>query len=242
MTGQGEGTYSVASGSNMDGLQPGVLSNFNAMVAEYQSLGGKHPVRVNRAFASYEQQAEIYKKYGPGRAARPGNSAHNYGIAIDIDRGAANEMASMGLLAKYGFERPVRGEPWHLQVAGVSAAMAKKGIFSADMPAAQGGDTVAQVGSEGATGTAPTISPSAAAKAGTGSVSTSMATETGLPAEKAAYDPRTPTVPSLQGEGKMAAANPDRNVASPSGHGAARIPEFSYADPTFFALNLGALA
>lgn len=235
-----QGSYSVAAGSNLDKMQPGVMSNFNAMVAEYQSMGGKHKVNVNRGFATHEQQAELYQKYGSKRAARPGNSAHNFGIAIDIDRGAAGDMERMGLLAKYGFERPIGHEPWHLQVAGVSAAMAKNGIYSADAPSAQGGgEQVAQA--KTATSAAPPLSTSSTAKAGTGDVRTSMDTSSGLPPEQAAYDPRPTAFPqTAQGDGQVGAGL-SRNAASPSGHGASRIPEFSYADPTFFALNLGAL-
>jgi len=62
-----------------------------------------------------------------------------------------------------------------------------------------------------------------------------------LPPEQAAYDPRPPiTNPATQGSGQ-AVSGLSRNSATPSGHGTSRIPEFSYADPTFFALNLGAL-
>ncbi len=239
----GKGSYAVAAGSNLDKMQPGVMSNFNSMVAEYQSLGGKQRVSINRGFATHEQQAALFQKYGPGRAARPGNSAHNYGIALDIDRGAANEMERMGLLAKYGFERPLGHEPWHLQVAGVSAAMAKNGIYSADTPSAQGGgaDQVAQAGVPSTTSSAPPLSTSSTSKAGTGDVRTSMETSSGLPPEQAAYDPRPPiTNPATQGSGQ-AVSGLSRNSATPSGHGTSRIPEFSYADPTFFALNLGAL-
>lgn len=236
------GLYKVAPGSNMEGLRPEVLSNFDAMVAEYKQRGGKHPVNVNRAFASYEQQEALFKKYGPGRAARPGRSAHNFGVAIDIDRAAANEMAEMGLLDKYGFDRPVRGEPWHLQVKGVSAAMARQGIYSADHPNSQGGDPEATAS---ATRGAPAGSqaPSVMARAQTDPTqpATKMVRETGTTPEKAVYDPRPKAAPTEKPEGQMVGAR-SSNAAMPAGHGAARIPEFSYADPTFFALNLGALS
>lgn len=217
--------YTAAADANMDGLQPSVRNNFEAMVAEYKQNGGTQPVKVNRAFATFDQQAAMYKKYGPGRAAKPGNSAHNYGIAIDADRGALNDMDRMGLLSKYGFERPVSGEPWHLQVAGVSAAMAKNGVFSADNTAAQGDRS----------------SPSKIAGIGTANQpTTQVTTKKGSSPESAAYSaaPRAPASAQQGGSDTTARSSVQ---ATPAGHGTARIPEFSWNDPTFFALNLGAL-
>jgi len=225
-------TYTVASGSNLNRMQPGVMSRFDAMVAEYQSMGGTQPVRVNRGFATHEQQAQLFQKYGPGRAARPGFSAHNHGVAIDIDRGAANEMDRMGLLSKHGFERPVRGEPWHLQVAGVTAQMARNGIYSADHPSVQGDRSASK-------SSGMYSSPSMVASSASGS-NTDPVTNTGLPPEKAAYEPSADvTTPQVTSE-PVASRSPVRG-ATPAGHGASRIPEFSYADPTFFAMNLGAI-
>lgn len=230
--------YNAAAGANMDGLQPSVRTNFEAMVSEYKSRGGKHPVNVNRAFATHEQQAALFAKYGPGRAARPGNSAHNYGVAIDIDRAAANDMASMGLLDKYGFDRPVAGEPWHLQVKGVTAAMAKKGIYSADSPSKQGGGDEEAVASRGASQNAPSVM---SAQPSSESPETRVQRENGLPAETAAYSPKQAPA-AAKSESSQKAQVPGVDVATPAGHGVSRIPEFSYGDPTFFALNLGALA
>lgn len=195
------------------------------MVAEYKQRGGTHNVRVNRAFATFAQQQAIFEKYGPGRAARPGNSAHNYGIALDIDRGAANEMSKMGLLAKYGFERPVNGEPWHLQVAGVSAAMAKNGVFSADDTSKQGDrkDSSTLLAANNV-GVAP---------------STQVVTQKGSSPEKAAYSPVAANTTAMKEE-KVTNARSGVQ-ATPAGHGTARVPEFSWNDPSFFALNLGAL-
>lgn len=236
--------YRAASDANMDGLQPHVRSNFEAMVAEYKQRGGKFPVSVNRAFASYEQQAALFKKYGPGRAARPGRSAHNFGVAIDIDSPAANEMAKMGLLDKYGFDRPVKGEPWHLQVKGVSAAMARQGIYSADAPVDQGAPAEATAKRE-ASRSAPSVLASAdrdALPSGEMKPVTSVRREEGLSPEAAAYS-STPSAKVMSDTGSSKKGDvPGMQAASPSGHGTARIPEFSFGDPTFFALNLGALA
>lgn len=233
--------YRAAADANMGGLQPHVRSNFEAMVTEYKQRGGKYPVSVNRAFASYEQQAALFKKYGPGRAARPGRSAHNYGVAIDIDSPAANEMARMGLLDKYGFDRPVKGEPWHLQVKGVSAAMARQGIYSADTPSAQGDTGTFLSADSGGSQQAPSVLATADA-GNTNQPETRVKRENGKSAEAAAYNPKSASSMVAKDDTSAGASAPSTNTATPSGHGTTRIPEFSYGDPTFFALNLGALS
>jgi hypothetical protein len=77
----------------------------------------------------------------PGMAAKPGSSLHNSGLAVDIPSNTANELDKLGLLQKYGMERPISNEPWHIQPKGVSVAAAKSGIYSADAPKDQGAST-----------------------------------------------------------------------------------------------------
>ena len=44
---------------------------------------------------------------------------HNFGVAFDTNSPNGNELASMGLLEKYGFRRPVAKEAWHIEDAGI---------------------------------------------------------------------------------------------------------------------------
>ena len=99
-------------------LDPNVRELFTGMAKEYNSLTGKS-IPVTEAFRSYEDQMNLYKKY-PGKAAKPGNSTHEYGLAIDIDSKVADELDKLGLLRKYGFTRPIGGEKWHIEPIGVS--------------------------------------------------------------------------------------------------------------------------
>lgn len=104
---------------DVDGLNKVFKGKFSGMADEYREKTGKK-IQVNSGFRSMEKQAELYQKMGPGKAARPGNSMHNYGLAIDINSTDGNKLESMGLLKKYGFNRPLSHEKWHVQLAGVT--------------------------------------------------------------------------------------------------------------------------
>lgn len=109
--------------AKLNGVHPAVLKLFKGMVEEYAEITGK-TVRVNDGFRSFEEQKALHEK-DPKKAAPPGSSLHESGLAIDIDSAVADEMEKMGLMRKYGFTRPVGGEPWHLEPAGIQ--MDRKG-------------------------------------------------------------------------------------------------------------------
>ena len=107
----------LSSGVKLDGLNPELKKNFLAMTEEYGSTTGKK-VPVTDGFRSYDDQMRMKVKYGP-RAAAPGNSPHEYGLAVDADSKVLNEMEQLGLMRKYGFTRPVGAEPWHVEPIGI---------------------------------------------------------------------------------------------------------------------------
>lgn len=125
--------FNVKGDADFDGLQAPVKDNFTGMVREYRDMGGTKPVNVNSAYRSVSKQAELHSK-NPKLAAPPGRSAHNFGLAVDADSAALNDMDRMGLLSRWGFERPVPGEPWHMQPAGIKTKLSSKGMLSADNP------------------------------------------------------------------------------------------------------------
>lgn len=104
---------------DMDGLDSTFSNKFAAMAKEYEERTGRK-IQVNSAYRSTEKQAALYKKLGPGKASKPGNSLHEKGLAIDIQSADANKLAGMGLLDKYGFNRPYNREPWHIEFSGAS--------------------------------------------------------------------------------------------------------------------------
>ena len=109
--------------SNIEGLNPEMRKLFFAMAAEYGSLTNKK-IPIDEAFRTYQDQMSLYQRY-PGKAARPGFSTHEKGLAIDIPSQVANELESLGLLKKYGFTRPIGGEKWHLEPSGIQLDIEK---------------------------------------------------------------------------------------------------------------------
>lgn len=108
----------LANGANIEGLHPSVKRLFLGMAEEYGKLTGKK-IQVNTAYRSFKEQEALYKKYGPGRAARPGSSLHEYGLALDVQSADLEQLEKLGLLRKYGFTRPLGSEPWHIEPAGI---------------------------------------------------------------------------------------------------------------------------
>ena len=102
------------SGADLDGLEGGTKQRLAALAQEYFNATGEK-IQVNTAFRSYEEQMELFKKYGSPRAARPGRSKHEVGLAFDMQSAHAAKAIQMGLFDKYGFHRPVAGETWHIE-------------------------------------------------------------------------------------------------------------------------------
>ena len=114
-----EGIKATVPMSKIHSLDPNVLELFSGMAKEYLTLTGKS-VTVSSAFRSYQDQQALMSKYGAGRAAQPGKSLHEHGLAIDINSKDADELDRLGLMRKYGFTRPIGQERWHIEPAGVA--------------------------------------------------------------------------------------------------------------------------
>lgn len=203
--------FKVAPGVDLDNLNPAVKGNFVSMIEEYKARGGKKPVTINAGFRTFAKQAELHRR-DPKRAAPPGRSAHEKGLAIDTNSPEANDLARMGLLSKYGFAQSAPGEAWHLQAKGTASVLASKGIYSADDPSHQGMSSLG-VGKGNSTPDVASIAPGSdpVSKGTTGASTTGQL--------------RAPTVgrgSSFQG-----------SVES--------IPTFSYLDNSFFVMNIGVL-
>ena len=100
---------------NFTGLKDPVKRRFTAMAAEFKQKTGRK-ITVNSALRTRQEQEALYRKFGPRRAAPPGRSLHESGIAIDVNSVDGNFLAQSGLLQKYGFHRPYNPkEPWHLE-------------------------------------------------------------------------------------------------------------------------------
>lgn len=136
------------SGVDVKGLRPIFVQRVNAFYKEAVSLGYK--ILCTSAYRSYAKQAELFKQYGPGKCAPPGNSTHETGIAIDcrisgpgVDINSITVEASRSgknrdtpefraLLRKYNLHQPLHPmhgasypEHWHIEPIEMPAA--KKG-------------------------------------------------------------------------------------------------------------------
>ena len=120
-------------GVDINNINPGLLQNFKAMAQDYGETTGKS-VLVTSGFRSYAKQEALHKA-DPKKAAPPGKSLHEFGLALDVNSPDLNKLDELGLMRKYGFTRPVGGEPWHTEPAGIQVNLqkAKKDKSFADM-------------------------------------------------------------------------------------------------------------
>jgi len=141
-------SYSTYGKINLKGIRSDVWHNFMGMVQEYHTLKPNKKVQINSGFRNISYQQKLYDQYlkdkaagkNPAPVAKPGSSMHNYGYALDINTPEANDMASLGLLSKWGFHRPVKKgtpgwETWHIEPKGLEYAKIKSGVgVTADGP------------------------------------------------------------------------------------------------------------
>jgi hypothetical protein len=104
--------------ANLDRLHPKTRELFFAMAEEFGRSTGR-PLNVTSGWRDSAKQAQLYRTLPKGQAAPPGRSLHEFGLAIDIDPKDADLLEELGLMRKYGFTRPVGGEKWHLEPAGI---------------------------------------------------------------------------------------------------------------------------
>ena len=125
------GYMKLGTGVTLDGLNDQFKQQLLGAIEEYGNQTGKQ-VTINDGFRTYADQVARKRKYGAGAAA-PGNSIHEFGMAVDINQATLNEMDKLGLLRKYGLTRPVGQEPWHLEPIGIQDNLA---LYKEDTDAA----------------------------------------------------------------------------------------------------------
>ncbi len=89
----------------LDYLYPPFLEKVLAVLAECRARGVDYYILGDGAYRSYAEQAKIYAqgRTTPGAIvthARPGYSAHNYGLAVDCARDA--DLTRAGLQPRWG--------------------------------------------------------------------------------------------------------------------------------------------
>jgi len=109
--------------SKLEGLNPVMHNRFNGMAQEYGELTGQS-IQVNSGYRSMEEQARLHAS-NPQKAAPPGRSLHEFGLAVDINSSDADKAEKLGLMKKYGFTRPVGGETWHIEPSGIQGNLSQ---------------------------------------------------------------------------------------------------------------------
>ncbi len=91
---------------------------FERMAADARTAG--QSLLVTSGWRSYQQQRYLWRRYRQGlgpKAARPGRSNHNRGLAVDLVVGSEEASPTYDWLAgnacRFGFRRTVASEPWH---------------------------------------------------------------------------------------------------------------------------------
>lgn len=216
----------VASGVNVKDLNPAVAKNFQGLATEYTKLTGKKLI-VNSAVRSKEKQKSLWMawlsgKLGANPANAPGTSLHEKGYALDVKPSQVEEMAKLGLLGKYGFERINKpGEAQHIQMAGAEASIASNKIKNR-------ADSVAVASAQSAT------VMDSAAQANTATASKAM------PDNAVANENNQPSQAEQPQQQMSSSASNDSRDSAPTVT-ASTMSTFSFLDPGMYAINVGAM-
>jgi len=161
----------VKPGATNTQLRADVAAAFEAMVADAATAG--YQLQLNSAYRSFAEQQVLYDQFvqdygaevAAGRAALPGTSEHQTGLAVDVgevglpddqvfgDTAAADWVAAnahrFGFILRYPPDKAditgYTNEPWHLRYVGVELAgqMFANGLTMEEqfglVPAATGG-------------------------------------------------------------------------------------------------------
>lgn len=225
----------VAPNVNLQGLTGQTYDRLTSLANDYYDATGKK-LNINSGVRSYEKQAQLYSDYKAGKtganpANPPGTSLHEIGMALDATPAQVDEMDSLGLLSKHGFERIAGSrEKQHIQLAGAQTAIrnGNSGMVSGD---AVGAPKIS-VPSSGSTVTATS-------SAEQGVVNNKISVQS-----QGNYDNDEQSViqgPSYSGAG----GGGGRGSGGSGGREAisvASVPTFMFSDPAFYAMNVQAMA
>lgn len=109
--------------TKLENMHPTFLKMVSAMAQEYGETTGKS-ISINEAFRTRKDQERLHKAM-PHKAAKPGGSMHEKGLAMDISTKDLTELERLGLMRKYGLTRPVGGETHHVESSGVQMNIQK---------------------------------------------------------------------------------------------------------------------
>ena len=87
-----------ASDYHLSGLDADTRGRFEDMAGEFYAATGE-PLRMHSGYRSTEHQARLYAvDPSSGYVAPPGNSTHEQGKAIDLDKNQITKLEELGLI------------------------------------------------------------------------------------------------------------------------------------------------
>lgn len=119
-------------------IHPAFAEILDDVIREAGELGIQ--VRITSSYRSVMEQRSLFRRFGQGRAARPGESYHNYGLAVDVATSPPDALDELGAIAedhglRWGgrFTGGMR-EPWHIDMGSiVSIAEAQAAVSPRDL-------------------------------------------------------------------------------------------------------------
>jgi TP901 family phage tail tape measure protein len=124
----------------VDSVVQGIHPEFQSRLAAWNaSLGNKF--NITRGYRTMAQQAYLYDRWmrrvpGQAPAAPPGQSMHNFGLAVDL-LPATTSAAERAKGAAFGLRWPMSYEPWHVEPNEAKAW--RQNILGGMVPGASGG-------------------------------------------------------------------------------------------------------
>lgn len=122
---------------NIDNLHPTFYRMLLSFVA---ASGGLVQLEGGSGWRSYSQQARLYSRYvsgvkGQARAAKPGSSNHNFGLAFDLIYKPGGKAWAHANAARFGLRFPMSDEDWHIEPINLKALKAGQpvGVAAYDM-------------------------------------------------------------------------------------------------------------
>jgi sarcosine oxidase len=112
--------------AEIEHIAAATLAPYNALVAAAAASG--HTIRLNSGFRTFAEQEELWDSYRNGKgakAARPGRSNHQNGIAFDLNTQSFTSPLYVWMIEnapRYGFIRTVSREHWHWEYRPEAAA------------------------------------------------------------------------------------------------------------------------
>ena len=113
----------MAGNPTIDNLNPTFYSMLLQFVA---ASGGRVRLQGGSGWRSVQRQAQMYDDYihhrkGQARAAPPGKSNHNFGLAFDLIYGPGGEAWAHKNAARFGLRFPMADEGWHVEPIALKA-------------------------------------------------------------------------------------------------------------------------